>query len=105
MRCLSTIDFIQDQYDALRDILLTECKGNAEKMKQVESYVKEKYPTLLAAVMSLHHKEHVPIAKLSTQLVDYLQIPKRKNKKAVSATRTTLLAVHDSTWTLIDHDW
>ena len=104
MRCLSTQDFIQDKYDTLKHILLTECKGNTDKFKEVELYINERYDnSLLAAVMSLHRKEHAPIAELSTQLVDYLQIPKRKHKKAVSVTRATLLAVHNCTWSLVDH--
>jgi hypothetical protein len=74
-------------------------------MKQVEKHINKNYSTLLDAVMSLHHKQHKPIAELSTSLADFLQIPKRKQKKAVSVTRAALLAVHDSTWTLIDHDW
>ena len=103
MRCLSTQDFIQDKYSTLRDVLLKECKGNADKFKEVELYINETYPTLLGAVLSLHHKKHAPIQELSTQLVDYLQIPKRKHKKAVSVTRATLLAVHNCTWSLVDH--
>ena len=105
MRCLSTQDFIQDKYNTLRDVLLKECKGNPEKMKQVEKHINKNYSTLLDAVMSLHSKEHAPIQELSTQLVCYLQVPKRKHKKAIIVTKASLLAVYDCTWTLIDHDW
>ena len=104
MRCLPTIDFITDRYDTLKHTLLTDCKGNVERFEEVELYINERYDnSLLDAVMSLHRKEHAPIAELSTQLVDYLQIPKRKHKKAVSVTRATLLAVHNCTWSLVDH--
>ena len=106
MRCLCTTDFIQDKYNTLKQTLLEECKGNIERFEEVELYINKRYDnSLLNAVLSLHHKEHVPIAELSTQLVAYLQVPKRKHKKAIIVTKTSLLAVHDSTWTLIDHDW
>ena len=105
MRCLSTIDFIQHKYDTLKHILLTECKGNADKFKEVEIYINNNCSTLIDAVMSLHSKEHAPIQELSTQLVCYLQVPKRKHKKAIIVTKASLLAAYDCTWTLIDHDW
>ena len=104
MKCLSTTDFITDKYSTLKQTLLEECKGNIERFEEVELYINERYDnSLLAAVMSLHRKEHAPIQELSSQLVCYLQIPKRKTKKAVSVTRASLLAVHDCTWTLVDH--
>ena len=106
MRCLSTIDFIQHKYGTLKHILLTECKGNTDKFKEVELYINEKYAnSLFDAVLSLHNKQHAPIQELSTQLVCYLQVPKRKHKKAIIVTKASLLAVYDCTWTLIDHDW
>ena len=104
MRCFTTENFIQDKRSELRRFLLR-CNANRQRLGEIEAELNGRYPTLVDAAISLHTKEHGrPFAVLSAELVAYLQIPKRKKKKAFQATKRTLLDVHDVVWSLVDHD-
>ena len=91
----------------LKSILVNDCNANVERVTYVENALDEQYPTLIdAAIMSLHSGEHnnKSIAVLSHELVSYVQVPPRKFKRALQATKYCLMNVHESTWTLVAHD-
>ena len=104
MLCLTTECFLTRQEMQLKHTLIKECGASKEKADQVEQFIDEKYPTLIDAALSMHTGEHKPIAILSKQLVEYLQVPKRRYKRALQATKYSLLSVHEATWTLVGHD-
>jgi hypothetical protein len=88
----------------LKRTLVKECGANKEKADHVEQLIDEKFSTLIDAALSMHAGEHKSIAYLSKHLVEYLQIPKRRYKRALQATKLSLLSVHEATWTLVGHD-